>query len=334
MKPPTIYSIAEELGLSPATVSRSLNGSPRVTEKTRDRVLRAAENQGYIRNQQARALRQTSTRMIGLLVPDLTSEVFNVLASCIQLELHERGYGLIIGQSLNQAELDRNYLQAFQSQKVDGILHAPCTPHGVDDTFATVPVPVVEIIRESDGQPRDSFCNADINDAVLLTSYLARRGYEEIFVVLGPQEFSSARLRGEGAGRVTAAHPGVAVHLCHGPFTEEWGYQVGAQVAAASQTGSARVGIAVTSNTFMAGVLGALKDRGVRAPKDVGIVGMEDPNWYRVADPPITAVAGPTWELGKQASRKLLELIEDGQGAGPVTRTELHGVLRERESTM
>jgi DNA-binding LacI/PurR family transcriptional regulator len=334
VKPPTIYSIAEELGLSPATVSRSLNGSPRVTEETRDRVLREAENQGYIRNQQARALRQTSTRMIGLLVPDLTSEVFNVLASCIQLELHGRGYGLIIGQSLNQAELDRNYLQAFQSQKVDGILHAPCTPNGVDDTFAAVSIPVVEIIRESDGQPRNSFCTADINDAALVTSYLARRGYEEIYVVLGPQEFSSARLRGEGSDRIKALHPEVTLHLRHGPFTEAWGYEVGAQAAAASQSGTGRIGIAVTSNTFMAGVLGALRDRGVSAPADVGIVGMEDPNWYRVADPPITAVAGPTWELGKQASRKLLELIEEGQGDQPATRTELHGVLRERESTM
>ncbi|MGB3483437.1 MAG: LacI family DNA-binding transcriptional regulator [Mycobacterium sp.] len=334
MKPPTIYSIAQQLGLSPATVSRSLNGSPTVKEETRDRVLRAAESLGYIRNQQARALRQTSTRMIGLLVPDLTSEVFAVLASSIQLELHRRDYGLIIGQSLNQPDLDRNYLHAFQSQMVDGIIHAPCTPNGVDDAFATLSTPVVEIIRESDGGPRNAFCNADRGDSALITSYLARRGYEEIFVVLGPQEFSSARLRSEGAGKVRAAYPNVNLHLCHGPFTEEWGYQVGAQVASVSQARDSRVGIAVTSNTFMAGVLGALKDRGVSAPADVGIVGMEDPNWYRVANPPLTAVAEPTWELGRQASQRLLELIADGQGTEPVKRTELHGVLRERESTI
>ncbi len=334
MKPPTIYSIAEELGLSPATVSRALNGSPTVKVETRERVLRAAENLGYIPNQQARALRQTNTRMIGLLVPDLTSEVFNVLVSSIQIELDRHEFGLVIGQSLNQPELDRKYLQAFQSQKVDGIIHTPCTPNGVDDVFAELATPVVEIIRESDGQRRNSFCTADSDDAALITAYLARRGYETIFVVLGPREFSSARLRSEGAASIMAEYPHVDLRLSHGSFDEAWGYQVGAQAAAASHTQRGRVGIVVTSNTFMAGVLGALKDRGLSAPADVGIVGMEDTNWYRVAQPPLTTVAASTWELGRQTSQKLLQLISDGQGSEPVRRTELHGILHERESTV
>lgn len=332
MKPPTIYSIARELGLSPSTVSRALNESSLVKPDTRERVLKEASRLGYVQNFQARALRRSSTGMIGVLIPDLTSEVFNVLVSSIQLELNERDYGLIIGQSLNDPELDRRYALAFQSQMVDGILHAPCTPRGVDDAFSgAVHPPVVEIIRQSENDSRYSICMDDEGDAALATKHLIGRGYTRIYVVLGPEEFSTARLRGRGAVAAAQSSPEVSVVLCHGSYSEEWGYQQGARIAGELSSGEATA-VLVTSNSFMAGVMGALSDRGVSIPDDLGLAAMEDPSWFRVAKPPVTSVSGQTRELGRIASATILELIEGREPQGPRRRV-LHGMLREREST-
>ncbi|KTR87292.1 LacI family DNA-binding transcriptional regulator [Leucobacter chromiiresistens] len=331
MKPPTIYSIASELKLSPSTVSRALNESSLVKPETRERVREVAARLGYVQNSQARALRRSSTGMIGLLIPDLTSEVFNVLVSSIQLELNNHDYGLVVGQSLNQPELDRRYALAFQSQMVDGILHAPCTPHGVDDIFSGgVRPPVVEIIRQSDSVDRFSVCMDDEGDAALATRHLINRGYTRIYVILGPDEFSTAHLRARGAMQAAANHPEVTVVLCNGAYSEEWGYQQAARIA--GELGDDQTAILVTSNSFMAGVLSALSDRGLSIPNDLGVSGLEDPSWFRVARPALTSVSSQTRELGKVASELMLDLIAGATPDGPRRRV-LHGMLRDRDST-
>src|SRR5882757_1081813 len=140
-----LKDIAKETGLGLGTVSRALSGAPRVSPETRRRVEEAAERLGYRSNALARALRQSHSMTIGLVIPDMENEFYTSGAAILQEVLAAQGYQLVLCCSNNDPVTDAELLASLVEQRVAGIAHTPCSPAGARVARELSPgMPVVE----------------------------------------------------------------------------------------------------------------------------------------------------------------------------------------------
>jgi LacI family transcriptional regulator len=333
MSSPTVHEIAERLGLSAATVSRALSGHKYVKASTRERVLAAAAEVGYERNALARALRQEQSRLIGLIVPDTRSEVFAWVSAAIQNELHQHGYRVIFGQSGDSASTDEDYLRMFVQNRVDGIVHVPCTPAGAEVLKATASrPPIVELVRRSRGKNFDSFELDDRKGSRIVTEHLLELGHENICMIAGTPAASTTRNRVAGF-REAIRKAGVdssKVRILSGNYSHEWGVQAARRLRVDFPRCTA---VFASSNQLASGALSGLRSMGLRVPADLSLVAFEDPVWFSSCEPGITTYAQSLDELGVLAARGILARIADGTAAGraPV-RARVAGSLVVRGS--
>ena len=143
-----IKEVACLAGVSPATVSRVLNGSKNVRKSTRRKVLQAIEESGYRPNQVARGLRLRRFQSIGLVVPDITNEFFATIARSIEDVLHEHNYNLFLCNTREDGEEERRYIKALLDKFVDGIIFVSGGFEENLDLFQG-DIPVVAIDRRS-----------------------------------------------------------------------------------------------------------------------------------------------------------------------------------------
>lgn len=325
----TLRKIAEGLGLSVATVSRALNDDPRVRPATKERVLASAREYGYEINALARAVRSTKSRLVGLIVPDMRSEVFATVTAVIQHRLDEHGYKVILGQSGDKEELDTAYLQMFVQHRVDGIIHAPCTTAGSTVLGNGRRPPVVELVRRSEAPRGDSCELDDFRGAEAATRLLIEHGHRRIATIVGPSATSTSRHRRAGfeyAVSQGGLKPDEQV-IADGPYSHEWGRQAALQILRSHPEITA---LFAASNQLASGALTALIELGLSVPKDVSLVGFEDPDWFSAVTPQITTYAHPLEQLGQQAVTALLARMSAPDG--PPQRHVVTGELRTRHS--
>ena len=125
MRGVTQKQLAEQLGVSPSTISRALANDPRITDETRERVRDAAARQGYRPNRLATSFRKGSTHTLGLILMDISYPLYSGLARAVEDCAYEQGYNIILCDSDGTPEKEALYLEVLQSKQVDGILMTP-----------------------------------------------------------------------------------------------------------------------------------------------------------------------------------------------------------------
>jgi LacI family transcriptional regulator len=304
----TIKDVALRARVSIASVSRALNGTGAVTEKTRERVLRAARQLRYTPHQAARSLITRRTRTIGVLLPDIYGEYFSELIRGIDRAARERSLHLLVTSSHGDAQ-EAAVALASMNGRVDGAL--VMSPH-VDSALisgalsATLPTVLMNMPAEAGDLP--TFLTDHYGGARAMVEHLKGLGYQRIAHITGPEGTwdSDERLRGYRAalGRELAAQ-GLVVP---GDFSEESGYIAGRRIAAALP----RPDAVFASNDMMAiGCLFALTEAGLRVPQDVAVTGFDDIPIARFVTPPLTTVRAQTTELGRQAFDELASAIAE-----------------------
>lgn len=303
----TIKDVAREANVSVASVSRALNGSANVTESTRKRIVRIAEELRYVPHSAARSLITRRTSTVGALLPDLFGEFFSELIRGIDLAARAHGLHLLVSSSHGNPSEAAAALRAMQG-RVDGVL--VMSPH-VDAHFLRqhlaedLPAVLINSAVQTNKYPTLNIDN--YSGARSMTQHLLARGYDSIAFIGGPDDNfdASERLRGFNDA-ITAHETPIRSRILHGDFTEESGYQLAKKLHAAGTLPRA----VFAANDMMAiGMLLALNEKGVRVPDDVALAGFDDIPIARFVNPPLTTVRVRIADLGRCALERLADAL-------------------------
>jgi LacI family transcriptional regulator len=326
-----IKDVAARAGVSVASVSRVLNESKPVSAETRDRVLAAVRDLNYSIDQRARALRRRKSGTLGLVVAEVRNPFFSEVIHSIEAVAYESNYSLFLCNSNEDAERERFHLRAMQAQRIDGIIILPVTTSG----RALLPlikeqVPVVCLDRRVDDMDLDSVLVDNVAGARLAVSHLVALGHRRIGYIGGrPLTPEFERLAGYRQGLAAHTIPEDPDLVRRGDSLQPSGYT---QARALLDLPTPPSAIFVINNPMALGALTAIRERGLRVPRDISVIAFDDAPWSALLDPPLTTIAQPTDMLGTAAARLLLAHIE-GQYAGPAQHLVLPPRLIERAST-
>lgn len=327
----SLKDVARVAGVSVTTVSRFLNGSLELPERTRAQIETAIRDLNYVPNPHARRLSLGRSDTIGLVVPDIATPFFATLVAAVEAEADRRGLALALYATLNRAGRELGYLTAIQRNHVDGLIFV--TNHPDDGTLAEAinrsgRVVVLDEDVSGTAVPK-LFCDNEMG-GYLAGRHLARAGHREVLFVGGVDAMISGARRFAGFRRAMVETWGEAARIRRlaGEYSVAFGRAAGARYLAEARAVTA---IFATSDELTIGLLEVLREAGVRVPSDVSLVGFDDVGPLHLFAPGITAIRQPVRELGARALALLLD--GDPAPAPGAPREELLPVtLIERDS--
>jgi len=327
-----LKDLADQAGVSTATVSRVLNGKPGVASETRKAVLSALDVLGYDRPEK---LRTRSEGLVGLIVPELDNPVFPALAQAIETTLADRGYTPLLCTQAPGGTTEDEYVEMLIEHGVDGIIFV--SGRHADTTASTERyhrlrgrgLPIVFVNGYAAGVDAPSVSTDDAVAMSLAVRHLISLGHSRIGLAVGPDRYVPARRKiAAFATLLDQRAPGedVTDHVVSTLFTVE-----GGQVAGGELIDSGHTAVVCGSDLMALGVIRAARSRGLRVPDDVSVVGFDDSPLIAFTDPPLTTVRQPVVSMGKAAVSALVAEISGTR----VSRTELlfHPELIVRGST-
>jgi DNA-binding LacI/PurR family transcriptional regulator len=299
--------VAARAGVSHQTVSRVINGHPNVAPQTRERVEQAIRELGYRPNTAARALVTGSTRTLGFVAVNINQ--YGPAQTLVGLERAARAAGYSLSVTVLDeatAEAMRAALDRFTAQSVDAVL-ALATYDDAVEALHQVHTPLPLVTVQSGGALEEPAVGVDqVAGARLATRHLLDLGHRTVHHVTGPADSKEARDRIEGwRAELTAA--GAPVPVClHGDWTPSSGYEAGRRLAARSRAGEEITAVFMANDQMALGLLAALHEEGLEAPRDVSVVGFDDLPESPYLTPPLTTVRQDFAELGHRAVELVL----------------------------
>ena len=318
----TIKDVAREANVSVATVSRVLNDSGPVSEKTRRLIREVAGKMRYVPHSGARSLITSKTETLGVLLPDLYGEFFSEMIRGMDDTAQRNGFHLLISRAYADRHGIETAIRAMRG-RVDGVV--VMSPDLDSESLLNLPstMPVVLLCSVSRGNGIDSLTIQNCRGAREMVTHLLGLGHRRIAIIKGsPRNYDAAeRLRGYRiALREAGIVPDASLELV-GNFTEAGGH------AAAMELLGMRVrptAIFAANDSMAIGALSALRESGVEVPEEMAVAGFDDIPLARYMDPPLSSVHVPICELGARAVEILLEGLAHKNG---------HARKRERVST-
>jgi LacI family transcriptional regulator, galactose operon repressor len=307
----TLSDIAKDLKVSIVTVSKALRNQGRISDRTRNRVLKRAKELDYRPNLVARSLVTRRTYTIGLLLPDFTHPFFAEIAKAIAETVRPRGYHVIISYFEEDPALERIEADSLMSRRVDGLILASSQPPGRLDLFEPFRIrklPFVLIDRPIGGVVA-SFVGVD-NDAVgnLATAHLIAQGCRRIAHLRGPQiGLATKRLNGYLAALKKNKLKARSGYIVDGGFQDHTGYEAMKTLLKVTPVPD---GVFCYNDPVAIGAMKALREAGLNVPDDVAIVGAGNVHYSDALAVPLTTIDQKTREIGARAAELLLEQIE------------------------
>lgn len=307
MKVATVRDIAAAAGVSPATVSRVLNGHPSVAPAVRERVASAARRLGYTTPARRRA--RSSTGVVALIVPHVSSPFYCEVLAGVEGEAYDNEYGLVVYTTDGRAHasvIDR----ALATPQLAGLV--VITPRHHEDELlrgrADAP-PVVVVDHRNAGTVFPHVVVDNLRGAYRATQYLLSWGYTDVAMIRGPETIHSSMDRVRGfllALQEAGVSADAAGRVWPGDFEQRSGYEA---VRRRLERGERMPRALFCANDLMAlGAIAALRDAGLRVPDDVAVVGFDDLPPAQAAVPPLTTVRQPVREMGAIAFRMVTRL--------------------------
>ena len=310
IKPITLKELAAMLELSQSTVSRIINGEAtahRIAEETQQRVLHAAALNGYVANTMARGLRQKRTYTIGVIVPEISEGYSTTVISGIEDELLKDGFFYFVVSHRHRPDLLEGYPRMMLARSVEGII-AVDSPVSED-----LPVPLVSI---SGHERREGAINIELDHdqaANLALSHLKSLGHKQIAFIKG-QAFSSDTVLRWQAIVQAARDLNIEIddRLVVQLQSPEPGPAPGQEVTRhLLQGGQPFTAIFAFNDVTAIGAISALREAGLRVPKDISVLGFDDIMAASMHHPPLTTIHQPLRSMGQVAASTLLSLIRN-----------------------
>lgn len=308
----TIREVASAAGTSVSTISAALNNSDYVSEKTRNRIQEAIKSLRYRPNDLARGLRLQKTHSIAIVVPDLANNFYSELVRGAKDHSASANYTVLIGDSREKWEEERNYLDSFHRRRVDGVVRIPAMDAVGGKAKAILGnLPVVYADRHPLG--RDSCVGRvgvdNISAAYSATRYLLSLGHQQIAIITGDASSGTSEERLQGftrALRGAGIRPNHSmIHTGHNDL--ESGHFHAMQLLTREHRPTA---IFCTNNLMALGSLAAIQEFGLACPEEISLLGFDDFYWSTLLRPKMTVVRQPAREIGMVAARILIDHIE------------------------
>ncbi len=321
--------VAEFVGVSIQTISAVINDKPGITEETRARVLDAIQELGYRPFSVARSLRTGQTRTLALIVSDLSNPSFGTMASAAEDYAHRFGYSLTVHNTHDDVEREANYIRSVTQRWVDGVLYVSAEDELSSQTAlekAGIPSVAIDRIPENYNGPSVTLNN--IKAGSLATQHLIDLGHCRVAHISGPLRLRVARERVAGAEQVLNAVGLDFVARDEGNWTCDSGYTAMKRIL----DGPARPSALFAANDRMAiGAMQAIQEAGLRVPRDISVIGLDDIEVAAYQNPPLTTVRQSFVELATLAIQLLFVLIDKNHPAE--TQLVIEPLLIERRST-
>jgi LacI family transcriptional regulator len=326
----TIVDVARMAGVSVSTVSHVLNGTRRVAPNTARAVQEAIELFGYRPNIMARSLKAASTRSVGIAISSISNPYFSDIICAIEVECTRLGMMVFLSDTEDDPARELEVVMALHQRRVDGIILAP-SPDPERRALAylgKVRLPCVLVDRTAD--PAFDQVGVNNRDAMYnLVARVAALGHRRIGYVGGNPGFETTLERIAGyrdcllAGDIAVDE----VLLVTGSATTMSAMQATERLLGLADPPTALVG---GNNLATIGIMKAVRQRGLRVPTDVSVVGFDDFEWADCFEPRLTLVAQPCAEIGRRAAFLLMERIAAPEGARRTIK--LDAAIVERES--
>jgi LacI family transcriptional regulator len=322
----TLQEVADAAGVSPATVSRFLNGTARVADEKRKIIERIVEELNYKPNRLAQSLKMGSTRTIGVLTQSLESGYFNKTMTGIEDVMKTAGYALLIMSGHWHADEEAERVELLIGRRVDGVVILTGNMTDAQILKFSKRVPIVAFGRKLEGGRAIGFCLDNYAAACSAMDLLIEQGHRRIAFIGGPDDQEDARARLAGYRDTLARHKIEldANLVVAGDFQESGGLLAVDQLLASNQRFTA---IFAGNDLTAYGARLALYRRSIRVPDDISIIGFDDLHSSMYTTPPLTTVRQPLYEVGTCIANMLLPMI--GQPGAAVEIPALSLMVRE-----
>jgi LacI family repressor for deo operon, udp, cdd, tsx, nupC, and nupG len=307
-----IKDIAARAGVSIATVSHALRKPERVSEATRMKVLAAADEVGYTRNNLGASLRTSRSGNIVVIIPDVADSHNYGIIKAIEKVAHHRGYSVLLGDSQGSSQREREFAAMTRSRQADGIiLMSHRLPFDVKRKgFSVEELPPIVNVCEFTGFDQLPTVAIDDKQAGMdATTYLIESGHRKIAVITGDIETTSSRKRLKGF-KEAMARAGLKYDdqfVVFGQYTAEFGEEAARLLLLRRERPTA---IFCFSDEIALGCMYALRQNNFDIPGDISVIGFDNIPFAKYLTPTLTTVSQPTEEIGKTCATVLLDLIE------------------------
>ena len=328
----TLEDVARLAGVSLGSASRALSVPDQVKPGTLEKVQRAVEQLGYVRNGAAQALASRRTRTIAAVYPTLDNPIFAVSIQSLQQTLWALGYQLLVASHEYKPERESEVLRAIVERGVDGVVLVG-TDHAdaVFDLVRQYRLPYVLTWSTDERGSRDGVGFSYYDAAYAMAELVAQYGHTRIALCVGVaagNERVRARIAGTQAALKAAGLKLRADWIEQQPFTFEGGRQAVRNL----MTGKAPPTVLICGTDIQAvGAMGECRDRGLRIPDELSVTGSDDIELSNLVEPRLTTVHVPTFEIGVRAARRIVGLVEESTmpaEADLATRLVVRGSLR------
>jgi DNA-binding LacI/PurR family transcriptional regulator len=302
----SIAEVAQRASVSTATVSRVINGNQKVGAAYRKRVLQAIDELDYRPNQLARNLRTQRSATIGVVVADIENPYFSTAVRAVEDAAFKEGYRVLVCSTDESSQKQDAYLQALEEERALGVIISPSDPNGAGISgLLDKGIPLVALDRAVRDPRADAVLPDNLNGARIATELLLDAGHRDIGILIGPlaTETASERLAGYDMAMRSA---GLTPCAIEGGFRVEVAYQAISEQIRRARLPSA---LLISNNLMVLGTLNAARQAGLKVPDDLAIVGIDDPEWAALIDPPLTTMAQPVRRMALDAMELLLERV-------------------------
>ncbi|WP_195574062.1 LacI family DNA-binding transcriptional regulator [Paenibacillus sp. 1001270B_150601_E10] len=317
----TIYDIAKKANVSAMTVSRVINNTGKISKKTEAKVRKIMEEMNYVPNQMARSLVLQQTKILFLLITDITNPFYTTLSRGAEDAANRSGYRLLFGNSDENLQKENDYIHTILSTRVDGLLVAPTgdasLPHL--EQLRRHKVPFVLIDREVPGMECDVVLGDSKGGARALVDHLIENGHRSIAMVNGLSTASSARLRLQGYQEALLLH---GLEMPEN-YVFETSYKLHQQVSANDvqvlpsleawfdQLDPRPTAIVAGNNVIAIEIIRMLRKKGISVPEQISVVCFDDFGLYSEIAPFMTVAAQQAYQFGYMGMQTLIERIQN-----------------------
>ena len=338
-KETTIHDIAEELSITASTVSRALKDHPRISDSTKEQVIETAEKLNYQPNNIAAALRKGKSNIIGVIIPMADRNFFASIIRGIEEVVNQAGYRVIISQSNDSAEKEKQNITALLESQVDGILasYAKETTnfsHYEEITKRNVPLILFDRLHETlESLEVESVVINDYLGAYKATEHLIEQGCRRIAHFSGYQQVSIYKERRRGYEEALKRHniPIDEDLIIESNLKLEAGRDLGRKVLSWDELPDA---IFSASDYGAVGAMEVLKSSDIRIPEDIAIVGFLNEPFTSFVEPSLTTVDQHGERMGQIAAQKYLDLMNKKKKNYAPSKTVLNPELIVRKSSL
>lgn len=312
----TLKDLARKLGISASTVSRALHDHPDISDKTKQKVIKAAEEYGYQPNPIAQSLKKQSSKTIGVIVPEIRHNFFATVISGVEEVAYDAGYIIMVCQSNETLSREIMTTRALAANRVAGVVMAISHETTTYDHMRAIMrqgIPLVQFDRVVDELNTGKVIIDDFKAAYRATSHLIDCGYKRIGFLAGKEVINLNRLRFKGFKRALQNH-GIPyypeLHTGTGGCRGIDG-RIGAETYLEME--NPPDAILAINDPVAVGAFCRFKEAGLRIPDDIAIAGFSGSPQAALIEPALTTVSQPAFEMGRAAAAMLLRQLSNGQ---------------------